>query len=74
MLNLNFDEAVDNLKLSRLAWYNDNVSDNFRDHAASLHDLRNFFKAQNSRYQDQAENHILNLLILLRNLYIDNNG
>ena len=62
-----FDETVDNLKLKPIYWYSDNIPDEFKDIATELYRVHNFFLSKNSIFQEQVDNHILNLLILLRN-------
>lgn len=64
---MSFDETVDNLKLKPIYWYSDNIPDEFKDIATDLYRVHNFFLSKNSIFQEQVDNHVLNLLILLRN-------
>lgn len=67
-----FDETVDNLKLKPIYWYTDNIPDEFKDIATDLYRVHNFFLSKKSNFQEQADNHVLNLLILLRNILLNN--
>lgn len=64
---MSFDEIVDNLNLKPIYWYTDNIPDEFKDVATDLYRVHSFFLSKKSNFQDQVDNHVLNLLILLRN-------
>lgn len=65
---MNFDEILENLKLKPLTWYNRNVPDEYKEIANDLYKIHNFFAQRNSPFVKDVDNHVLNILLLLRQM------